>query len=99
MRVRRLGAGELGGAERDAAEEHVRGCARCQSTLREIEAERARLARDVPFDAFASGIAEKLARPAPRTLRINRLVPLAAAAALLVVVSSQITDPGTRSKG
>jgi hypothetical protein len=101
VRVRRLAAGELEGAERDLAEQHVRDCARCQAMLREIDAERARLARDVPFEAFASGVAEKLARPAPRVLRMSRLVPLAAAAALLLVVSSQITHSGSeiRSKG
>ena len=87
LRVRRLTAGELQGAERDRTQQHVDGCARCQSVLRELADERARLARDVPFDAFAAGVAEKLAH-AQRPSRFSRWVPLAAAAALLVVVGA-----------
>jgi hypothetical protein len=101
MRVRRLVAGELQDADEQSAAEHVRGCARCQAVLGEIEAERARLARDVPFESLASGVAEKLARPPPRALRASRLVPLAAAAALLLVVGTQIprSGPEVRGKG
>ena len=87
LRVRRLTAGELQGAERERTQQHVDGCARCQSVLRELADERARLARDVPFDAFAAGVAEKLAH-AQRPSRFSRWVPLAAAAALLVVVGA-----------
>ncbi|HMC35263.1 MAG TPA: hypothetical protein VKH65_12675, partial [Myxococcales bacterium] len=56
MRVRRLTAGELQGADRDRTQQHVDGCARCQAVLRELADERVRLARDVPFDAFAAGV-------------------------------------------
>jgi hypothetical protein len=99
LRVRRLAAGELQGDDRVRAEEHVRGCAKCQATLAEIEAERARLAREVPFESFASGVAEKLARPARRPLNVRRLVPLAAAAALLLVVGTQIPRAGPEVRG
>lgn len=85
-RVRRLVAGELQGAERDRTQQHVDGCARCQAVLREIAEERANLVREVPFESFAAGVAEKLAR-APQAPRFTRWVPLAAAAALLLVVS------------
>ena len=101
LRVRRFAAGELSGVEQERAREHVAGCSRCQEALREIEDERARLARDVPFEVFAAGVAEKLARPSPRR-SWSRLVPLAAAAAaLLVVVGTRMAkdEPGTRTKG
>ncbi|MFO0581317.1 MAG: hypothetical protein U0229_03510 [Anaeromyxobacter sp.] len=92
MRVRRLAAGELEGDERSRTEAHVEGCARCQATLRELEAERADLARVLPFPAFAAGVADRLAappvplrRPAP-SLAL-RLAPLALAAGLAAVVA------------
>jgi hypothetical protein len=102
-RVRRLVAGELQGAERERTQEHVDGCARCQSVLSEIAEERVRLARDVPFESFAAGVAEKLARPQQQP-RFTRWAPFAAAAALLLVVSVSFgvrhepTD-GRRTKG
>jgi len=77
-------------------------CDRCQATQREIEEERARLARDVPFESFANGVAEKLAQPAPPRRIWSRFVPAAAAAAvLLVAVGTRIgrEEPGVRSKG
>ena len=108
LRVRRLTAGELQGAERDRTQQHVDGCARCQSVLRELDDERVRLARDVPFDAFAAGVAEKLAH-AQRPSRFSRWIPLAAAAALLVVVGAGVavrqvgyvanTEDGLHTKG
>jgi len=102
MRVRRLRAGELQGAERERTQAHVDGCARCQATLRELEAEREQLAREVPFEAFAAGVAEKLAH-AHHPRRLARWVPLAAAAALLLAVGTTLTlrqsDEGVRSKG
>ena len=103
MRVRRLTAGELQGADRDRTQQHVDGCARCQAVLRELADERVRLARDVPFDAFAAGVAEKLAH-AQQPPRFARWAPLAAAAALLLAVGTTLTlrpadDGGVRPKG
>jgi hypothetical protein len=103
MRVRRLTAGELQGADRDRTQQHVDGCARCQGVLRDLADERARLARDVPFETFAAGVAEKLAR-VQRPPRFARWAPLAAAAALLLAVGTTLTlretdDGGGRSKG
>jgi len=104
MRVRRLTAGELQGADRDRTQQHVDGCARCQGVLRELADERARLARDVPFETFAAGVAEKLAQ-AQRPPRFARWAPLAAAAALLLAVGTTLTlrptddGPRERSKG
>jgi len=103
-RVRRFRAGELRGADLERTEQHLRECARCQAVLRELDEESARLLRDVPFDAFAAGVAEKLARTtdAPRW---SRWIPLAAAAALLLAVGSSLTlrpgpaDDGLRTKG
>jgi hypothetical protein len=89
MRVRRLAAGELAGDERARTEAHLAGCARCQAVTRELEAERARLQADLPFDRFAAGVAERLAAPAaparPRRLRAVGLA-LAAGVALAVAI-------------
>ncbi|HUJ25134.1 MAG TPA: hypothetical protein VLW85_03890 [Myxococcales bacterium] len=103
MKVRRMHAGELAGAELEQAQEHVRACAKCAATEREIEAEREVLLREVPFPQLAAGVAEKLAqkqrRPASRWM-----APLALAAGVLLAVSGALvlrpadTDR-VRSKG
>jgi hypothetical protein len=102
LRVRRFTAGELSGVERERMQAHLEGCARCQAAVREIEAEKVRLLRDVPFEQFAAGVAEKLAvTQAPRKVW-RRLVPLAAAAALLVGIGigrGHRDDEGIRTKG
>ena len=104
-RVRRLRAGELRGAELERTEQHLRECARCQAILRELEEERTRLVQDVPFDVFAAGVAEKLARTKEGP-RWSRWVPLAAAAALLLALATSLTtlrpfseDDRFRTKG
>ena len=92
MRVRRLSQGELLGGEKARTEEHVQGCARCGATLRELAAEREQLLREVPFDAFAAGVAEKLAarqRPARRPFAA-RWAPVAAAAAVLLIAGGAL---------
>ena len=103
VRVRRFTAGELSGLDRERMQAHLDGCTRCQEALREIEAEKARLLRDVPFEQFAAGVAEKLAvGEAPRKIW-RKLVPLAAAAALLVGIGigreGSRNDERIRSKG
>src|SRR5260221_1446246 len=103
MRVRRLLAGELAGAEKDRVERHIAGCARCAGTQRELSAEKSALLRDVPFPAFAAGVAEKLAQR-PQRSRMTRWAPLAAAAALAltgggVLVLRPADTDGVRSKG
>lgn len=104
LRVRRLEAGELAGDERARALAHLEDCARCQATRRELAEERARLADGLPFEDFAAGVAERLARaerPAPRRLR--RVLPLAlaaglaAAAALPLVLEVARDDAGDRA--
>lgn len=98
-RVRRLRAGELRGAELERTEQHLRECARCQAVLHELDEEHARLLRDVPFDVFAAGVAEKLART-KEPPRWSRWVPLAAAAALLLAVGTSLTlRPGAENDG
>lgn len=89
MRVRRLAAGELAGDDRARTEAHVSGCARCRETERELAAERARLEADLPFEAFAAGVAERLAvaRPPPRPARTFRLAGLALAAGIAAAVA------------
>jgi hypothetical protein len=104
LRVRRLEAGELAGDAKARALAHVAGCARCQAMRGELAEERARLEASLPFEDFAAGVAERLARaevpPSPRRLR--RLLPLAlaaglaAAAALPVVL--QIARDGARDE-
>jgi hypothetical protein len=101
MRVRRLLAGELTGAERERTEQHVEGCARCRAARSELEAEREALRRDVPFPAFAAGVAEKLA--AQRKPRVAQWTAFAAAAAALIVAGAFVLRPAdterVRSKG
>jgi hypothetical protein len=90
MRIRRLAAGELAGEERALSADHLAACERCQATAREIAAERARLAADLPFEALAAGVAERLARvpPRPRARRATALrVGLALAAGLAFAVA------------
>lgn len=112
-RLRRLAAGELPTEERRRVEEHLGACARCQAAAAELEAERRALAADLPFDTFAAGVAEKLARGQVRPARSawRRVVPLALAAGLATVVAVPLlsrlasdrplggTDDGVRTKG
>jgi hypothetical protein len=103
MRVRRLLAGELAGAEKERVERHVADCARCAETQREVALEAEALRRDVPFPAFAAGVAEKLAQRPKRSM-IARWAPLAAAAGLALASGAALvlrpadTD-GVRGKG
>ncbi len=104
-RVRRLAAGELHGDEQARTEEHVAGCARCQASAREIEEERRAMDEALTFQAFASGVAERLARPEQRRSRLRRMVPLALAAsvalgaAVPLVLRLSVPEPATRAKG
>jgi hypothetical protein len=103
MRVRRLLAGELSGAEKERVERHVIGCARCAETQREIALEAEALRRDVPFPAFAAGVAERLAQRPKRSM-IARWAPLAAAAGLALASGAALVlrpadTEGVRSKG
>lgn len=104
LRARRLLAGELAGAERARAEEHLADCARCQATRREVDEEREALARAMPFEDFAAGVAEKMAGREPR--RWLRGLPLALAAGMAVAVALPFAlrrggerEDGTRLKG
>ncbi len=110
--LRRLAAGELSGDERVRVEAHLAACDRCQQAAAGLEAERRALAADLPFDAFAAGVAEKLARAQARPPRPawRRAVPLALAAGLAVAAAAPLLssrlrdhpltgDDGTRIKG
>lgn len=104
-RLRRLRAGELSGDDQAKAAAHVMSCEACRAAERELDAERAALLREVPFDSFAAGVAEKLARDLPRR-RTFAWIPAAAAACLLVGIGVPValrsrgeTDDGVRSKG
>ncbi len=102
MRVRRLLAGELAGAEAERTRAHVEGCARCGQVQREIALEQEALRREVSFPAFAAGVAEKLAAR-PRRSVLSRWAPLLAAAGLALVASALVLRPSdtetVRSKG
>ncbi len=104
MRVRRLAAGELAGDERRRTELHLAGCERCRSVQRDLALERMRLEAELPFEAFAAGIAERLARPRGRP-RVARAFGLAIAASLTLALAVptllRLTDEGrgTRVKG
>ncbi|HET7785449.1 MAG TPA: zf-HC2 domain-containing protein [Myxococcales bacterium] len=100
-RVRRLAAGELSGVEKERAEAHVAGCERCTRVQVEIAQEREALRRDVPFPAFAAGVAEKLAAR-PQRRWAARWAPLAVAASVLMVAGAGLLsrrEPGERVKG
>jgi hypothetical protein len=112
MTLRRLAAGELSGEARARAEAHLAGCARCQASARGLEAERHALAAELPFEAFAAGVAERLAvagAPArPPAPPWRRVLPLALAASLAAVVGLPLLsrlapidgrDDGARIKG
>jgi hypothetical protein len=106
MRVRRYEAGELHGDERARTESHLVVCARCQSTQRELVRERALLARDLPFDELAAGVAERLARAQRPHPRRHRVVGMALAAGIAVAIavpaalrSPPADDAGVRLKG
>lgn len=96
MAVRRLVAGELQGPERDRLADHVKGCARCQATERELTEERAALVAAMPFDRFAAGVAERLAAPSrsffalPPLRRVVPLVAFAVAACLVVALGATV---------
>lgn len=90
MTLRRLAAGELSAELAARTTAHLAGCARCQAAAREQEAERRALAAELPFEAFAAGVAERLAtgltaRPARPAWR--RALPLALAAAVALGVA------------
>jgi hypothetical protein len=103
--VRRLLAGELAETERLRAAEHLEGCARCQGVRDEALAERLELERSLPFEAFAAGVAERMASREARSPRW-RAAALALAAGLAVVAAvplvSRLAAPpgeGLRTKG
>jgi hypothetical protein len=101
MRVRRLLAGELAGPEKERLETHLAECARCQKTVRELHEEGQVLRRDLPFPAFAAGVAEKMAEQ--RKPRFAQWTALAAAACVLLMAGSMVLrgrpDNELRSKG
>jgi hypothetical protein len=102
LRIRKLAAGELSGGEADRTRSHLETCPRCQAALREIDSEKARLEKDVPFERFSAGVAEKLAETRAPRRAWRKLLPLAAAAALLVGIGIGRTgrdDEGVRTKG
>jgi hypothetical protein len=100
-RVRRLEAGELAGPDRALAAAHLAECARCRATADEIAREREALAASLPFDAFAAGVAERLAAAglAPRRPFLRRAAPLALAASLLVAVGAALVLRPARDDG
>jgi hypothetical protein len=98
IRVRRFAAGELAGDERARTQDHLAACARCQETVREIGDERLRVAAELPFEALAAGVAERLASPAGgragRAGRLGRAVSRwAPAVALAAGVLLAVTYP------
>jgi hypothetical protein len=109
MRIRRLASGELAGDERARTRAHLEACPRCQAVERELAAERARLAADLPFDVLAAGVAERLAagaRPPRRRWPVAAIAALAAAVVAAVTVQlvrrpapDGVEEAGFRPKG
>ena len=107
-RIRRLEAGELAGDERARTEAHLAGCVRCRGSARELEREREALEASLPFDRFAAGVAEGLARaeapPARRRflragMALAALLLAAAALPLLSRLAPRPDEEGWRAKG
>ena len=100
--------GDLGDDERRAVDAHLRGCLRCTKIVRDVEAIRrdaANLPELTPSRDLWAGIAERIdtpvidlpsrASPAP----VRRTWHLAAAAVLLMAVSSGVTYLITKPDG
>jgi anti-sigma factor RsiW len=109
-RIRRLEAGELEGDERSRTEAHLAGCARCQASARELAREREALQGSLPFERFAAGVAEGLARAeapaaAPRRrflragLALAAVLVAVAAVPLLLRIAPGPDTQGWRAKG
>jgi hypothetical protein len=104
MRVRRFEAGELHGEEAARTEAHLVVCARCQSTQRELVRERALLARDLPFELLAAGVAERALRQPTRQRRaryagLALAAGIAAAVAVPLALRGPTDEAGVRLKG
>jgi hypothetical protein len=105
MRIRRLAAGELGGDERARTEEHLAACRRCQNVKGELAEERARVAAELPFEALAAGVAERLARaagragPRPSLARRWRGLGVALAAGVALAVAAPVVLRVARDDG
>lgn len=102
--LRRLTAGELIGEGRARAEAHLVGCARCQASAQALEEERRQLAAELPFEAFAAGVAERLAAGQAPQARPGwrRLLPLALAASLALVIgplATRLAGPPADAEG
>jgi len=61
LRLRRLLAGELNGADLTAVEAHVEGCAECARRLELVRGEQRAFEEQISFDRFAAGV-ERAAR-------------------------------------
>jgi len=104
IKLRRLSAGELAGAEASEVEAHAASCAACRARWKEITDEQRRFEQEISFDRFAAGV-ERAAR-APRALPSVRaavvrrwatpMLAMAAAVALTVTFAPRATN---RTKG
>lgn len=103
LQVRRLLAGELSVDDSVTVEQHLESCARCRAVRAEVQAEQRLLEEALPFEAFAAGVAEKLARTEAREaavrlpLRSWTLLTVAgsfAAAAAVVLIAVRAPSGG-----
>lgn len=100
MRVRRLAAGELAAEERSRVQAHVAECPRCQAVQRELAEERARLAAELPFEALAAGVAERLASATRPRRRWPAVLGAALAAGLVAAIAGPLVrGPATDDAG
>jgi hypothetical protein len=92
IKLRRLSAGELQGAEASDVEAHAAACPTCRARLKEIADEQRRFEQEISFDRFAAGVGR--AARAPRALPARKigaaslqrwLYPALAAAAAVVL--------------
>lgn len=98
MRVRRLFAGELYALEHERAQVHLGQCPRCQATARELRHERETLRRELPFPAFAAGVARTLAAGKPQAFWRWALVAGFAASIALCILWVRAAGAGAQSR-
>ena len=64
LRMRRLFAGELAGAELAAVESHLAGCGECARRLEHVRGEQRAFEEQISFDRFAAGVERAARAPA-----------------------------------
>jgi hypothetical protein len=103
LALRRHRAGEALGADGPAIAAHAGACADCRARLRALDDEQRRFEQEISFDRFSAGV-ERATRSATKRRRSVPMIAfvapmLAAAAALVLVVTFKPKDASDRAVG